>query len=112
MAKNRKTQPLAELRAAVGRMRTEGKRLAGRIERDARTLLARGRSEILKDVRKLRTDVQGRAGRTIRDLERRVVKELHAATAEQVAKLERRVAALEKQVAGIERRLAGSDKAA
>jgi hypothetical protein len=107
MAKAAKARPLGELRKAVGRVQAEGERLAGRIRKDARTLLAHGRAELLKDVRAMRAGLEGRAGRALRQFERRVVKEFHAATTERVAALERRVTALEKRFGELERKLAG-----
>jgi hypothetical protein len=65
-------------------MQTQGERMVGRLRHDAKALIARSRSEVLKEVA---------------DLERRVVKGLHAATAEQVARLERRVGKLERTIA-------------
>lgn len=82
---------------SVRRLRVEGERLVGRVQRDARELIARGRTDALKEVRKIRADVQGRAERAIRTLEKRVMKELHAATVERVAALEKRVRELEKR---------------
>jgi len=77
------------MRASVNRMQGQAERLVGRVQREARALIARSRAEVLKDVR---------------DLERRVVKGFHAATAEQVARLERRVAKLEQLVAELPRK--------
>jgi len=77
------------MRASVNRMQGQAERFMGRVQRAARALIARSRAEVLKDVR---------------DLERRVVKGLHAATAEQVARLERRVAKLEQLVAELPRK--------
>jgi len=77
------------MRASVNRMQGQAERLVGRVQREARALIARSRAEVVKDVR---------------DLERRVVKGFHAATAEQVARLERRVAKLEQLVAELPRK--------
>ncbi len=96
-------RPLAEIRASVKRMQAGGQQMLNRVSRDARSLLARTRSEVVKDVRKLRRDVSARADRAVRDLETRVVKQFHAATAAQVGRLERRVAKLEKAIAALER---------
>jgi predicted lysophospholipase L1 biosynthesis ABC-type transport system permease subunit len=68
--------------------------LRGSVQREARALLARGRTDVVKDVRALREEFQGRAERAIRTLEKRVVKQVHGAT----AALERRVAALERRL--------------
>jgi hypothetical protein len=84
MVKTAARKPLATVRASVNRMQTQGERVVARLRKDARALIARSRSEVLKEVR---------------DLERRVVKGFHAATEEQVARLERRVAKLESMLA-------------
>jgi hypothetical protein len=73
-------KPLATVRATVIRMRRDGERVVGRVRRDAEALIARSRREFLKDVR---------------ELERRLLKSLHGATDERVAKLERRIEKLE-----------------
>ena len=65
-------------------VRTQGERVVARLRRDARALITRSRTEVLKEVR---------------DLERRVLKGMHAATEDQVARLERRIAKLEATVA-------------
>jgi len=77
-------QPLAKVWTSVRRIQSQGERMVVRLRRDARTLIARSRSEVTKE---------------IRDLERRVVKVLRAASEEQVTRLERRVAKLEGVVA-------------
>jgi phage shock protein A len=109
MAKARKAvpRPLADLRKAVGRMQVEGERLAGRIEKQARTLVRKGRAELVRDVARIRTEVGRNAAATLRRLETRVLKELHGATSGRVARLERRMADLEAQVDALERRAAG-----
>jgi len=114
---------MADVRASVKRMRREGERLVERIQRDVRSLATRGRSQVLGDTRKLRQDFQSRAKRAFRDLEtargrmvatfekrvtvlvQTVVKQLHAATKEQLATLEQRVVGLEKRAEDLERRL-------
>jgi uncharacterized protein YoxC len=83
-----------DVRASVKRIRKEGERLVGRVQRDTRALLTHGRTELLKDVRSLRQDFQGRAERALHTLEKRVVKNLQGA----VAGLEKRVAQLERRV--------------
>jgi hypothetical protein len=75
-----RAQPLANVRASVSRMQRQGERLVTRLRRDAGIFVARSRGEFLKEVR---------------DLERRLVRTLHAASAERVARLERRVTKLE-----------------
>jgi hypothetical protein len=84
--------PLATMRASVIKMQKDGERVVGRVRRDARALIQRSRSEVLKEVR---------------GLERRVLKGIHAATEEQVARLERRIAKLEQLVTGLQERAGG-----
>jgi vacuolar-type H+-ATPase subunit E/Vma4 len=98
MAKTRARRPLDELRTSIGRMQREGERMAARIQREARSLFSRGRTELLKDVRKVQADLQRRAGKTIQTLEAKVMKELHAARSERVAGLEKRVEELERRL--------------
>lgn len=98
MAKANTSPPLAEIRASVKRLRHEGERLVGRVQRDARSLISRGRTEFVRDARRIQQDLQGRAEEGLRALERRVIKELHAASEERVAMLEKRVASLEAQL--------------
>jgi hypothetical protein len=62
------------------------------LRRDAENLVARGRTEVLKDVKAVRQT----ADRAVRELERKVVRQFHAATEEQLKRLERRVAKLER----------------
>jgi hypothetical protein len=64
------------------------------LRRDAENLVARGRTEVLKDVKAVRLT----ADRAVRDLERKVVRQFHAATEEQLKRLERRVAKLERAI--------------
>jgi hypothetical protein len=108
MAKTRKTvsRPLTDLRKAVGRMQVEGERLAGRIEKQARTFVKKGRAELVRDVARIRTEVGRNAAATLRRLEERVLKQLHGAAAARVRRLERRLADLEVQVDALERRTA------
>jgi polyhydroxyalkanoate synthesis regulator phasin len=103
----RPAKPLAQLRDSVVRLQATGERIVTRIRRDARSLLKQSRSEIVRDTRKLQRDLQRRAERTIRDIEQRVVRGFHAATADQVRSLERRVKRLERQAADLERHLGG-----
>jgi vacuolar-type H+-ATPase subunit E/Vma4 len=98
MAKAKSSAPLVEVRTAVRRLQSEGERLVARARRDAQALLTRGRGEIVRDVRQVRRDLQVRAERALRTLEKRIVKELHAATEERVATLEKRVGRLEAQL--------------
>jgi polyhydroxyalkanoate synthesis regulator phasin len=97
MPKSKPRLPLAEVRAAIKRVRAEGERLVGRVQRDAKTLVSHSRAELLKDARQVRKDVQVRAEHALHMLEKRIVKQLHAATEERVAALEQRVARLEEK---------------
>jgi hypothetical protein len=81
--------------ARVAVLRKEGTQMLRRIRKDAETLVARGRAEVLKDVRAVQTS----AHRAVRQLERQVVRQFHAATTDQVRRLERRVARLERMLA-------------
>jgi BMFP domain-containing protein YqiC len=67
-------------------MQTQAERLMGKVRRDAEAFMARSRNGFAKE---------------IRDLERRLLKSLHAATREEVARLERRIGKLEDAVAGM-----------
>jgi hypothetical protein len=88
MTRARTTAPLAEVRASVTRMQHQGERMVARLRRDAEGFIVRSRGEVVKEVR---------------DLERRLVKALHAATAEQVARLDRRVTKLEQAVVDLQK---------
>jgi hypothetical protein len=77
------TLTLATVRAALGRMQREGERMAAGLGRDAEAFVARSRGEVAK---------------AVRAIERRVLKALHAATQEQVTRLERRIAHLEQTI--------------
>ena len=76
---------LRDLRALLARAQRRGERTVARLRHDARTFMARSRSEVVKEVR---------------DLERRMLRALNAATREQVNRLERRIVKLEHVVAG------------
>ena len=65
-----------------------------KLRRDAEALVARGRTEVMKDVKAVRRT----ADRAVRDLERKVVRQFHAATDEQLKRLERRVTRLERML--------------
>ncbi|MEO6025961.1 MAG: hypothetical protein ABIR79_03740 [Candidatus Binatia bacterium] len=65
-----------------------------KLRRDAEALVARGRTEVMKDVKAVRLT----ADRAVRDLERKVVRQFHAATDEQLKRLERRVTKLERML--------------
>ena len=99
MAKKMK-EPMADLRASMRRMQADGEELLGRMRRDARALIKSGRAEFVRDVRTL----TGRADRTLRTLEARVLNRMHAATTDQMKRLERRLMKLEQAVATLERR--------
>jgi hypothetical protein len=84
--KTKVPRPLATVRASVTRIQREGEKMIGQLRRDAETFVARSRTEVVKE---------------FRDLERRALKALHAASAERVTRLERRLADLETMVAGL-----------
>jgi polyhydroxyalkanoate synthesis regulator phasin len=89
---------LNNLRASFARAQNQGERMVARLRREAEAFMARSRGEVLKEVR---------------DLERRMLKGLHAATREQVTRLERRIAKLEHAVAELQRPAGtGGEKAA
>jgi hypothetical protein len=87
--------PKANGTVRVAALRREGTLMLRRMRKDAEALVARGRAEVLKDVRAVKTG----AHRAVRELERQVVRQFHAATTEQVRRLERRVAKLERALA-------------
>jgi hypothetical protein len=88
---------MAMAKAKIGRsleeVRASGERIVGR-------LIARSRAEVLRDVSAVKKELRHRA----RDLERRVVRQFHAATVEQVRRLERRIAKLERALTELGRR--------
>jgi len=84
----------------------KGAAVVKRLRRDAETLVARGRAEVLKDLSAVRRSTD----RAVRELERKVARQLHAATTEQLKRLERRVAKLERIT--MERLQAGVDRVA
>src|SRR5262245_12181643 len=101
MAKARSTttrgQVLGDLRAILARGQTRGERMVARFRRDAETFVARSRNEAPKEVRALG---------------RRLLRGRHAATREQVARMERRIAKLERAVDELERGGTGGFRAA
>lgn len=100
MAKtSKRSNPVGQVRASVKSVQREGMHLVERLRADAGKLVARSRAEVLKDVRALRTEIVGRADRAVRDLERKVVRQFHAATQGEVRRLEARLAKLERRVA-------------
>ena len=85
-------------RTAPRKRAAEG--LEGLIENlgaDAQRAIARNGAEIRKAVQGLRVEVERRAEHIVRDAERKILKQLHAATEEQVQRLEQRVAKLERR---------------
>jgi hypothetical protein len=84
--KQAKTRTLATVRASLAKMQRRGERVVARIQRDTQALVGRGRKQALSE---------------LRDLERRLVHRLHAASEGQVARLERRVRKLEQMVAAL-----------
>ena len=107
MAKQTK-KPMADLRASMKRIQVDGEEMVGRLRRDAQALLKNGRAEIVRDVRSLKD----RADKTLRALENRVLRQVHAATTDQVKRLERRMAKVEQTIVELERRVAGAKTAA
>jgi hypothetical protein len=98
MAKKAKGS-IAKVRASVTKARRSGVQMVERLRADAAKLVARSRTEVLKDVRALHSELRQRADHGLRELERRLMRQLHAASQEQVRRLERRVAKLERRIA-------------
>lgn len=73
--------------------------LLARLPVDARQAIAHNRAELEKTVKKVRHEVERRAEALVRDTERKLLERIHAATEEQVRRLERRVAKLERAIA-------------
>jgi hypothetical protein len=73
--------------------------LLARLPDDARKAIAHNRAELEKAVRNVRKEVERRAEAIVRAAERRLLQQMHAASADQVRRLERRVARLERAVA-------------
>jgi hypothetical protein len=107
MAKRAK-KPILDLRASMKRMQVDGEVMVGRLRRDAQALIKSGRAEIARDVRVLKD----RADKTLRTLETRVLHQVHAATTDQVKRLERRLTKMEQALAALEQRLGGAKTAA
>jgi hypothetical protein len=99
-----KTGRLAKAKASVKKMQQQGENLVHRIRREAATLITKSRSEALRDLRAARKELQGRADRAVRNVERKIVTQLHAATETQVKKLALRITKLEQQVAALNRK--------
>jgi hypothetical protein len=108
MMAKRIRKPMADLRASVKRMQADGEEMVGRLRRDAQALIKSGRTEIARDVRVLKD----RADKTLRTLETRVLHQVHAATTDQVKRLERRLAKMERALAALEQRLGRAQTAA
>lgn len=70
-----------------------------RLRVEARRLIAKNSGDLSKALERLQRQIQTSAERTVQDLERRLLKGLHAATEAQVKSLEQRVTRLEKAVA-------------
>lgn len=112
-----------DVASAVGRMRREGERLVGRLQRDVGTFARRAKSEIVSDLKLLEKNLRGSATSAIRDIEGRgkralasvdgrlgeietaILERLHAASRAQLRALEERVDALERRNAELEMRL-------
>jgi hypothetical protein len=107
-AERRGIMAKASVRKPVATIRNEGAQVIRKLRRDAEALVARGRAEVMKDVRAVRSS----ADRAVRDLERRVVRQFHAATEDQLKRLERRVAKLERLVAQISAKTTVGERAA
>jgi hypothetical protein len=91
---------------AVKAIQRRAEEIAGRIRRDAEIFVRRSRVELTKDIRTIRNQVEQTAERAIRNVERKVAHQLHAASTEQLARLTRRLAKLEQSVAELHRKLA------
>ena len=96
------------VRKPVATIRREGVPMIKRLRRDAEALVARGRAEVMKDVQVVRRG----ADRAVRELERKVVRQFHGATEDQLKRLERRVAKLERLMAQIASKATAEGRAA
>lgn len=98
MTKVRRTaRPVATLtafRATLGRVQREGERMAGRVRHDLEVMVGRLRNDVDGFMARSRRE----ALKEVRELEARMLKVLHGATREHVARLERRIARLEEMV--------------
>jgi hypothetical protein len=70
-----------------------------RLRAEAQRLIAQNSGDLRKNLERLQRQLQTTAERTVRDLERRLLKRLHAANEAQVKDLQQRVARLEKALA-------------
>jgi hypothetical protein len=100
MATAKPKAALAQVRASVKQVRTEGERMLSRLRHDAGALVARGQAQVIRDIKALRKEIRTRADRALREIERKVMKQLHAASESQVKRLEQRVLRLERQLSG------------
>jgi|CXWL01.1.fsa_nt_gi polyhydroxyalkanoate synthesis regulator phasin len=106
---------IKDVRASVKRMQNEGERLVGRLRKEARAIVSRPRvSEVVADVRNLRTNVRERAeqvidqvrasdaAKTLSEQATRVVEtviqRLGLATKEDVAELSKRLVEIEQRL--------------
>lgn len=71
--------------------------LPARLTADAQRILNVNRQLAAEAVESFRKKVEKRARRAVRDVERKILKQMHIATEEQVRRLEARVARLERQ---------------
>ena len=99
MPTTKRRDPIRRVRASVKNVTREGSKMVERLRADASKIVARSRAEVLKDLRALRSEVVGRADRAVRELERKIVRELHAATQAEMRRLQARVGRLERRVA-------------
>jgi hypothetical protein len=125
---------LEDVRASVKRVRDEGERFVGRLQRDARTLVQKGTrpvvADALADARRLRADVRKRASQAIKDLDQRrshlakavedrlvrlaaeTARRLRLPTREEIDTLTRRVNAVEGQLQTLLKQQKATEKAA
>lgn len=109
---------IQDVRASVKRMQDEGERLVGRIRKEARAIVARPRvSEVVADVRKLRTNARQRAEQvleqvrnstaaaTLREQATRLVEgviaRLGLATKDDLQEISKRLVAIEQRLSEI-----------
>jgi len=106
---------IKDVRASVKRMQTEGERIVGRIRQEARAIASRPKvSDVVADVRKLRTTVRERAeqvleqvrtsdaARTLREQATRVaetvIERLGLVTKDDFAELNKRLVEIEQRL--------------
>jgi DNA anti-recombination protein RmuC len=71
-----------------------------RLTGDAQQMIRRNRDEAAKAVDKFRKQIEKRAERVVREVERKILQQMHIATEEQLHRLEGRVARLERLARG------------